>query len=232
VIFVEPPFRRGSLGIRLTVGRAEFLLTSSGAGDFAAPIGAQVAAVTAESGIAADHWAQDEQIHGSTVTVVSASGPPAAFTHPADGQATDRDDVLCAVRTADCLAVLLAGDDAVAAVHAGWRGLSGGVVSNGVEAVRAFGAAPAVAVIGPGARGCCYEVGDEIIDVFAGYPSAFKSERKLDLAAVAREQLVASGVGEVYDCGICTICSSSSDFFSYRRDHGQTGRMLGAVWLS
>ena len=232
MIVVDPPLRRDPLGIRLTVGRAEFLLTNAEAGDFAAPNNQQLDAVATESGIAPTQWAQDEQVHGAAVTIVAASGPPEPFTAPADGQATDRGDVLCAVRTADCLAVLLAADDAVAAVHAGWRGLIGGVVANGVAAVCTFGAAPTVAVIGPGARGCCYEVGDEIIDVFARYPSAFRSERKLDLATVAREQLLAAGVSKVYDCEICTICSSSDDFFSYRRDRGQTGRMLGAAWLS
>jgi YfiH family protein len=232
VITVDPPFRSEALGIRLTVGHAEFLLTNAGAGDFAAPNEQQRAAVSIESGIEPSYWAQDDQIHGTKVTIVAAGGEPTPFTDPADGQATDRDDILCAVRTADCLAVLLAGDRAVAAVHAGWRGLSGGVVSNGVKAMQTLGAAPTVAVIGPGARGCCYEVGDETIDAFASYPSAFTRERKLDLATVAREQLLAAGVGTVYDCGICTICSSSDDFFSYRRDHGQTGRMLGAVWLS
>ncbi len=229
---VDPPFRSETLGLRLTVGHAEFLLTNAGAGDFAAPNEQQLAAVAIESGIEPAEWAQDDQVHGAEVTIVPASGAPASFTAPADGQATDRDDVLCAVRTADCLAVLLAGDGAVAAVHAGWRGLSGGVVANGVEALQTLGAAPTVAVIGPGARGCCYEVGDEIIDAFASCPSAFTSPRKLDLAVVAREQLVAAGVSTVYDCGICTICSSSEDFFSYRRDHGQTGRMLGAAWLN
>lgn len=232
MIVVDSPFRTEPLGLRLTVGRAEFLLTHAGAGDFAAPNEQQLAAVAVESGIAPGRWAQDEQVHGTKVTIIAADGAPAPFTEPADGQATDRDDVLCAVRTADCLAVLLAGDRAVAALHAGWRGLSGGVLANGVKALRALGDAPTVAVIGPGARGCCYEVGGETIDAFASFPSAFTSARKLDLAAVAREQLLASGVGTVYDCGICTICSSSADFFSYRRDHGQTGRMLGAAWLS
>ncbi len=232
MIVVGQPFRSEPLGLRLTAGRAEFLLTNASAGDFAAPSEPQLAAITAECGIGPSHWAQDEQVHGANVTIVAGSGETAPFTQPADGQATARSDVLCAVRTADCLAVLLAGENAVAAVHAGWRGLSGGVVANGVEAIRALGAAATVAVIGPGARGCCYEVGDEIIAAFSSYPSAFTSGRKLDLAAVAREQLTAAGVSTIYDCGICTICSPSDDFFSYRRDHGQTGRMLGAAWLS
>lgn len=232
MIAVEPPFRSEPLGLRATVGRAEFLLTNASAGDFTAPSEAERVAITAECGIAPDHWAQDEQVHGAEVTIVAGRGATTPFTRPSDGQATSRSDVLCAVRTADCLAVLLAGDNAVAAVHAGWRGLSGGVVAAGIEAIRTLGSEPTAAVIGPGARGCCYEVGDETIDLFSDYPSAFTAPRKLDLAAVAKEQLASAGIGNVYDCGICTICSASDEFFSYRRDHGQTGRMLGAVWLN
>jgi len=56
--------------------------------------------------------------------------------------------------------------------------------------------------------------------------------RMLDLAVVARQRLIAAGISEIYDCGICTICSDQGDFFSYRRDAGETGRMIGATWLS
>ena len=232
MIAVDPPFRREPLGLRLTVGRAEFLLTNAAAGDFASPSDEELAAIAAESGLAPSHWAQDEQVHGAEVTIVAGTGPTAPFTQRADGQATARGDVLCAVRTADCLAVLLGSDKSVAAIHAGWRGLDAGVIAAGVDAIRTLGGPPTVAVIGPGARGCCYEVGDEVFDAFSRYPAAFTAERRLDLAAVASEQLTAAGVSTVYDCDICTICSKSADFFSYRRDGGQTGRMLGAAWLS
>lgn len=232
MIAVDSPFRREPLGLRLTVGGAEFLLTNATAGDFASPGEEEIAAIAAESGVAPSHWAQDEQVHGAEVTIVAGTGPTTPFTQPADGQATSRSDILCAVRTADCLAVLLGSDNSVAALHAGWRGLDGGVIAAGVESLRTIGPPPTVAVIGPGARGCCYEVGDEVVGAFAGHPSAFTAERRLDLAAVANQQLAVAGIRTVYDCGICTICSESTDFFSYRRDGGQTGRMLGAAWLS
>ena len=106
------------------------------------------------------------------------------------------------------------------------------MLNSGIAALRKLGASPAVAAIGPGARGCCYEVSEQMLDTFTDYPDAMKSDRKLDLALVAQAQLEAAGVGTIYDCGICTICSSPNDFFSYRRDHGETGRMLGATWLS
>jgi len=101
-----------------------------------------------------------------------------------------------------------------------------------VEEATRLGQGALTAAIGPGARGCCYEVGDELIDRFAIYGSAAINGDHLDLATVARQQLVAAGVDQIIDCGICTICSSEDQFFSYRRDGGETGRMIGAVWLS
>ena len=226
------PFRSEPAGLRLTAGRAEFLFTNAGAGDYAAPTREAFETVEHCCGIARSGWVQSEQVHGATVTVTSDDQDPAPHSSPADGQATSLRGVLCAVRTADCLPVLIGGDDAVAALHAGWRGIAAGVVDSGIAALRKLGARPAVAAIGPGARGCCYEVSEQMLDTFTDYPDAMKSDRKLDLALVAQAQLEAAGVGTIYDCGICTICSSPNDFFSYRRDRGETGRMLGATWLS
>lgn len=225
-------FSSDALGLRLTIDRAEMLFTSAAAGDFFDPTDEAAEAVESLSAVARDHWAQDQQIHGSHVNVIRAGEPVTPFTSPADGQASDRDDLLCAVRTADCLAVLVTSGRAVAAIHAGWRGLSGGVIAAGVAALRELDSGPLSAAIGPGARGCCYEVGDQIRETFSDYPAAAEKPGTLDLAVVAAAQLEALGVGSIYDCGICTICSEPEEFFSHRRDDGETGRMLGAVWLS
>ena len=225
-------FRSEKLGLRLSTGRAEFLLTNVAAGDFRRPSSEQSVAIEQLSGIAYSRWAQDEQIHGANVTLTGGEQSPLPFSSPSDGQATNRRDVLCAVRTADCLPVLLGADDAVAALHAGWRGLDAGIVAAGVETLSSVGSGQLVAVIGPGARGCCYQVSEEMLVTFAAYPSALRGQRELDLAAVASEQLRASGVTTIYDCGICTICSSVDAFFSHRRDGGDSGRMLGAAWLN
>jgi len=96
------------------------------------------------------------------------------------------------VLVADCLPVALASEDAVAIVHAGWRGLAGGILEAGVEAVRAAGAAEEVtAVIGPGAGPCCYEVGEEVHAVFDD-PTARFGRRNLDLKAAAARRLSAA----------------------------------------
>ena len=79
-------------------------------------------------------------------------------------------DAAAVVFIADCLPVLLAAPGAVAALHGGWRPLAGGIVDEGVGALREVGGdGPVVAALGPGARGCCYEVGEEVHAQFAGY---------------------------------------------------------------
>jgi polyphenol oxidase len=134
------------------------------------------------------------------------------------------------VLAADCLPVAIAGDGAVAMVHAGWRGLAGGVIAEGARAVRELGARGALsAAIGPGAGPCCYEVGEEVHAVFAAHSERARRGDNLDLKAIAAAELELAGVTDVYDSGICTICSE--DFFSHRRDRGVTGRQSGIAWL-
>ena len=141
------------------------------------------------------------QVHGTRV--VRRTGPheasgvaPNGDLDEADGQATSSPGVAPVVLTADCLPVVVAGGGAVAAVHAGWRGLAGGIVGEGVRAVRELAAQGArlSAAIGPGAGGCCYEVGGEVHDRFAAYGGEVHRGDKLDLKAIARAQLEAEGV--------------------------------------
>jgi YfiH family protein len=137
------------------------------------------------------------------------------------------------VLVADCLPVALAGGGAVAMLHAGWRGLAEGVLTEGVRAVRELGPqAPLEAAIGPGAGGCCYEVGEEVHQRFASEGERGRRGSKLDLKAIARVQLERAGVQTVHDVQLCTICSSPALFFSHRRDHGTTGRQAGIAWLT
>jgi YfiH family protein len=114
------------------------------------------------------------QVHGADV---ATDDDPRA---EADGQVTTRTDVAATVLVADCLPVALATPHAVAMVHAGWRGLAGGVLRNGL---RALGDGPVTAAIGPGIGVCCFEVGDEVREAFSGtlaQPPARRG-RNLDL---------------------------------------------------
>jgi polyphenol oxidase len=178
------------------------------------------------------------QVHGPRVVLRDASsqvsGPnPRGELDEADGQVTAMPAVAPMVTTADCLPIAVAGGGAVAMLHAGWRGLAEGVIQAGVGELRGLApGAPITAAIGPGAGACCYEVGDEVRDRFAGYGDDVTRGRNLDLKAIARVQLERAGVGQVHDIGLCTICSAPTLFFSHRRDHGVTGRQAGIAWLT
>lgn len=175
------------------------------------------------AGLAGRPLAAIHQVHGTAVAEAGAEVPDA------DAQVTAGGDRAPLVLVADCLPIALIAPEAVAIVHAGWRGLHGGIVANAVRALRDRGAADVAAAIGPGIGPCCYEVGDELREAFG------TGERTLDLPAVAAGQLAAAGVGEVHATGLCTACAERDGeplFFSHRRDRGVTGRQAGIAWRS
>ncbi|HEX2104046.1 MAG TPA: polyphenol oxidase family protein [Solirubrobacteraceae bacterium] len=167
--------------------------------------------------------AQAHQVHG--VRVIEARPSNGGEPPDADGQVTSARGVAPMVLTADCLPVALIAPEGIAMLHAGWRGLAGGILAGGADALRARGASRIAAAIGPGAGPCCYEVGDQVHAAFG------TSGRTIDLKALARARLEAAGVEEVHDCGLCTMCDPER-FFSHRRDGGVTGRQAGLAWRS
>ncbi|HTA35361.1 MAG TPA: polyphenol oxidase family protein, partial [Solirubrobacteraceae bacterium] len=136
------------------------------------------------------------------------------------------------VMSADCLPVALAAGGerpAVAMVHAGWRGLAAGVLESGVQALRELGDGEQLeAAIGPGAGACCYEVGAEVHAALGRRPIGDRA--KIDLRAIARDRLLATGVARVHEADACTICDAR--FFSHRREGARAGRQAGVAWLS
>jgi polyphenol oxidase len=183
--------------------------------------------------------ARGYQVHGTTVlrsrTDADIPASDSATAQPpveADGQATSVVGIGAIVLTADCLPVALGMDGAVAIVHAGWRGLAAGVLEQGVRALRELGGeGDLVAVIGPGAGPCCYEVGEEVHLAFGGaHRIGPPPGRRIDLKAIARDRLLAAGVSEVRDVAACTICDER--FFSYRREGDRAGRQGAVAWLS
>ncbi|MDQ6731427.1 MAG: polyphenol oxidase family protein [Actinomycetota bacterium] len=177
------------------------------------------------------------QVHGSRVRRLTSADAereraagPGGLTR-ADGQVTTTPGLAAAALTADCLAMAIAGDGAVAMVHGGWRGLHGGVIATAVTALRGAGVSgPLAAAIGPGAGPCCYEVGAEVHEAFADRPATVHAGANLDLPAIARDDLAAAGVDIVHTIGLCTICADPGLFFSHRRDRGVTGRQAGIAW--
>jgi len=170
------------------------------------------------------------QTHDTTVNMIDqASGRAGeALALDADGHATALQGVGAMVMAADCLPVALGTTGAVAMVHAGWRGLSAGVLEAGVAALRELSEGePIEAVVGPCAGVCCYEVGAEVHTAFG---RAHSVGRHIDLRAIAHERLAGAGVGRVRDVQACTICDER--FFSYRREGERAGRQAGVAWLS
>ena len=148
------------------------------------------------------------QVHGADALAVSGPGPAGE----ADALFTDLADLPLAVRTADCVPVVIHADEAVAVVHAGWRGMAAGVISVTVDAMKRAGHPPVRAAVGPAIGPCCYEVGEEVVTAFGGR-SAITSwgSTGVDLWSEAESQL---GDLELWRADLCTYCEDH--FHSYR----------------
>jgi purine-nucleoside/S-methyl-5'-thioadenosine phosphorylase / adenosine deaminase len=172
------------------------------------------------------------QVHGTVVGRVHEGwvAPEDEETQPtfeADGHAVAAPGVAAMVLTADCVPVVLGAEGAVASLHAGWRGLAAGVLEEGVLALREVGGGGAVvAIVGPCAGCCCYEVGEEVHGAFDG---AHRHGSHIDLRAIARERLLSAGVSEVRDLDACTICDGR--YFSHRREGTRAGRQVALAWM-
>jgi hypothetical protein len=171
------------------------------------------------------------QVHGNDIRVWMEPDPDTAFLDPqgghlkVDGHITHKPAIPLLVLVADCLPVALAGGGAAAMLHCGWRGLAGNIIGRALERMDCEAAA-----IGPGIGACCYEVGEEVLNTFAGYDGVADG-RMLNLRAVAEAQLRAAGIERVEHVDLCTSCNPDL-FFSHRRDDGVTGRQGGIAWLS
>jgi YfiH family protein len=144
-----------------------------------------------------------------------------------DGLWTDEAGLPMLAMSADCLPIAIArteGDRALAVLHAGWRGLSEGVVGAGVAAL---GDGAKAAVVGPAIGPCCYEVGPEVSSLF---DEDLTRDRKLDLWAAAERALRAAGVERVERVELCTR-DHPDLFFSHRRSGRARGvqGLIGAV---
>ena len=196
------------------------------------------------------------QIHGCDVVAIrKGAATTSAQTALPDGDVlvTDDPDVAVAVKAADCVPVLMAdrSSGVVAAAHAGWRGTAAGAAPAAVHALaREFGSKPKdlVVAIGPSIGPCCYEVGSELVDVFAaaGHPrhlidrwfqalppqrgSREPSTLRLDVAGANRDQLILAGVPEdsIHTCGLCTAMHDGI-LTSYRAEKEKAGRMAGII---
>ncbi len=204
-------------------------------------------------GIAAGRVVRVWQAHGNGVVRIDAvragrPGFPGCLLDERgkfDALITQLPDLALTVSTADCLPILIhdPARRAVAAVHAGWRGTSQRIVARALDAMQeGYGTNPGDcrAAIGPGIRGCCFEVDSVVTDAMAAaLPDWGRHARAnrsghwlLDLAGVNRAILESAGVGtdRIEDVGLCTCCRNDL-FFSHRADKGRTGRMMNFIAL-
>ncbi|WP_337178036.1 peptidoglycan editing factor PgeF [Hydrogenophaga borbori] len=192
----------------------------------------------------APHWLK--QVHGTRVVRFDAPALPAlpqtGEDEPeADAAVTSTPGVVLAILTADCLPVVFAAKDGseIAAAHAGWPGLSKGILEAALAAMRTS-AADVVAWIGPAAGPSRYEVGRDVFDAFvsrdAGAAACFVPTREghwlADLPALARRRLAAAGMAlaDIHGGDLCTM-SDPARFFSHRRD-GRSGRIATLAWMA
>jgi YfiH family protein len=184
------------------------------------------AALQLDAGRVAMGW----QVHGTELQEWAAPPDRGGYAHAGaelpkvDGHTTAERKLALLVLTADCLPVALASPERIAMLHCGWRGLAAGIIERAIEA---FDTPPAAA-LGPCIEQCCYEVGEEVLDAFAGIRDAADG-RQLSLRAIARAKLEAAGVSQIESIGLCTSCREDL-FFSHRRDNGVTGRQAGMIW--
>jgi YfiH family protein len=176
------------------------------------------------AGMAPDAIVFGRQVHGAEIR--EWEGPAEGDPPEVDGHTTVQRGLAMLVFVADCYPVALSDGNRAATLHCGWRPLAAGLIE---KAVALFDSPPAAAV-GPGIGGCCYEVGPEVAERFAGVEGALDG-RLLDLRRVISAKLAGAGVTEVQHLDRCTSCEPEL-YFSHRRDHGVTGRQGGLCVLT
>ena len=178
------------------------------------------------------------QTHSTDVVTVLE---PVANVLDADGAFTTAKGVVCSAMTADCLPVILSDTKGtqIAAVHAGWRGLAGGILENAVEKFSNLDSDnQIIAWLGPAIGEDAFEVGNDVLEAFVRFDPqaklAFKAKAEpgkwlANMSQLATQRLMNVGVTSVIDSNLCTYADSDG-FYSYRRD-GITGRQATFIWL-
>ncbi|MGH7249125.1 MAG: peptidoglycan editing factor PgeF, partial [Pseudomonadota bacterium] len=183
-------------------------------------------------------FARLSQVHGNAVITVTRDN---VDERPrADAMVTREAGIILGIFTADCVPVLLRAprEHVAGALHAGWRGVIGGIAGAGIRAMDSLGAPPHSirAALGPSIGPCCFEVDRALANRFAAeIPGSARHRREgrpgkayLDLRAIVREQLIAAGVAShaIENVGPCTRCTAGQ-YFSRRAAGGAvTGLQL------
>lgn len=221
-------------------GAYSSLSFSVAAGDSEANVKQNLERAAAQLGVASTRIHFLSQVHGRVAHTLSGSEVQSELIQrEGDALVSRAPGLACAVRSADCVPVLLADrrSGAVAAVHAGWRGAASGVVSSAVEALRAIAPAPdLLAAIGPHISQAAFEVSDDVAEALlvasrdAQIVDRSRSKPHVDLRRMLRAELNALGLDQaaIDDVWGCTFLEPER-FFSFRRDGKASGRHLSAI---
>ena len=196
--------------------------------------------LAAAAGFDAGSLVVPRQVHGTRVATVgegdAGRGALSVATAPPDTDALVSAAPLLPlmITVADCVPVVLAarrpdGSAAVAAVHAGWRGLAGGVIREAASALGRLGTLTA-AVVGPSIGPCCFKVGPDVAATFGQRFQRVVHDDRVDLWSAAEQDLRVAGVPPdgTAVAGLCTMCDAR--FFSHRGEGGHTGRQAVVAW--
>jgi YfiH family protein len=215
----ETPFDSRNLGLHV--------------GDDRARVAANRRSVVIECGIDFESMASAVQVHGTTVVDVDSidavdrrwdMNPP---TIEADALITRTPRRGIVTMVADCVPIVIAAPNAVAVVHAGWRGFVDGIVDSTLDRMPSATAAAIGPCIGP----CCFEVGPEVAERFQPEHIRTRSDWRrphVDMRSAVAAALQARGI-EVEHVDTCTSCDRR--YFSHRRDGAATGRQCALAWF-
>ncbi len=172
-----------------------------------------------KKGIASDEFVRAGLSHGKKIAVVGKEDGGLIIPE-VDGLMTE-DPIYLGVTVADCLPVYIFFGNFHGILHAGWRGLHGGIIENAVEKIEEMGEDPAETsvFVGPSIRVCHFEVKDDLVREFSEYPDCFRKEENknfLNLQKVVENKFNRFGIKRIIVSSECTYCNNK--YFSYRRD--------------
>ena len=185
-----------------------------------------------------------KQEHGKKVVSLKGTDSKQDDTrYIGDAIITDQSELALAIQVADCFPIFIVDGKkkVIANIHAGWRSVIGGIISNMVEIMKMnfdCQEKDLLAAVGPGIGACCYEVGGEVIEKFRElspqggifWKPASSGYYFLDLLGVIKEQIHLQGLKskQIKALELCTACHPDL-FFSYRKEGERSGRMMGII---
>ncbi len=176
------------------------------------------------------------QVHGNTVLEVNKENAANILFSKADGLFTTDYNLAIGVITADCLPVMLAGDNCISSLHCGWRSLNSSIIDNAFALFEKYNDKVKYAYIGAGICSSCYEVRDDLVgqlvEKYNPETALTKKDNEhylLDMKKLASNALVYNGlhIDNIEITPFSSCCNK--EFYSYRKENGKTGRMVTTI---